>query len=272
MEALQVEYGVSLAGLIETDLLNGPATVRVWNTGVSGWSPNQYYLRAVPMLASREWDGVLAAIYVGNDVVSARTDSVPRREASVVHRLRAPRSLRWSELIDAVLYPVNDFLEVRSHLFVLFKRQMRTVLMAMELTAADFDYWYYREAADHPGWQVSIDLLHDIATKAAERGVPVLFALVPSAFQVDPSVFDEYARGLGIDPTVVDLEQPTRIFREGLETRGHRVVDLLPGLRVALATRGPLYGDVDQHLTANGHRVAFELLRGELARMLEDPQ
>lgn len=268
MEAMQVEYEQSLAGLIETELRLGDAGARVWNTGVGGWGPSQYSQMAQRMLAGSRWDGVLVMVYVGNDVEPRIDEYHAPRQPSVVRRFRIPRGLGVSELVDAILYPVNDLLEVRSHLFVLVKSRLRTLLMSLGLSAAEFDYWYFRESAGHPAWNRTADRLAGIAASAREHDTRTLFALIPSAFQVDEAVFQEFALGIGLDPARIDLDQPSRILLESLTARGLTVVDLLPGLRQVHALRGPLYGRIDRHLNPEGHRVVFELLRPELSELL----
>ena len=61
--------------------------------------------------------------------------------------LRLPRSVAWDELVGALLAPVNDALEIRSHLFILLKNQFSTVRMRLGLTADAFPLSYRREQA-----------------------------------------------------------------------------------------------------------------------------
>jgi hypothetical protein len=130
MEALQVEHEQSFAGLLEAGLPQVAGTaVAVRNAGVGGWDPNQYYLFARSELARQDYDVVVVAVYVGNDVVGERMSTVPPRPAAVRHSLRIPRGLNGREIKDALAYPVNDFLEVRSHLFIFLRTQLRGVRM-----------------------------------------------------------------------------------------------------------------------------------------------
>src|SRR5829696_1546083 len=127
VEALQVPYEQSMAGLLEARLpaaVGKPVAVR--NTAVGGWAPSQYLLQARTSLAREKFDLVLVAVFLGNDVQPYRYDSYPARAAATVHHLRVPRHLTSAELIDAVLFPINDALEVRSHLFILLKNASTT--------------------------------------------------------------------------------------------------------------------------------------------------
>ena len=138
MQALQVEHKQSIAGLLEIGLTRRlDRTVAVWNAGVDGWDPPQYYMRARSLLDQYPFDLVIVALYLGNDVVEQRRDVIPPREPNKRHLIRFPRTLAWGEIIDAVLYPTNDFLETRLHLFVFLKIRLHTLLMRADLTAQD---------------------------------------------------------------------------------------------------------------------------------------
>src|SRR6266487_1448811 len=75
MEALQVEYEQSLAGLLEARLgTRLGETVAVRNSGVGGWDPPQYLMEARRELARERFDVVLVSVYLGNDVVTRRVE------------------------------------------------------------------------------------------------------------------------------------------------------------------------------------------------------
>lgn len=78
MEALQVEYEQSTAGLLEAGLeaaSGRPVAVR--NAGVSGWSPNQYRLLARRELAETPYAPIVVAVFVGNDAIGEATERIP---------------------------------------------------------------------------------------------------------------------------------------------------------------------------------------------------
>ncbi len=151
MEALQVDYEQSLAGLLETRLAARLGeTVAVRNTGVGGWDPPQYLMEARREVGREPLDLVLVSVYLGNDVVSRRIERYPPGPPvdAPFHQLRLPRRLTYGELVDAVFYPINDFLKARSHLFVLVKKEASTLRMRLGLTAEYFpDELLRREAA-----------------------------------------------------------------------------------------------------------------------------
>lgn len=270
MEAFQVEYEQSLAGLLEARLPAHIGTsVAVVNTGVGGWDPPQYWLQGRALLQRRAVDLVIVSLYLGNDVVARRNDRYPPRAPIEVHHLRFPRRLSWSELADAVLYPINDYLVVRSQLFVFLKTRLHTLLMRLHLTGVYFPEVLLRREATSPRWNVTADICRDIAALGQRNGVPTLFVLAPSSYQVDPAAFAQFLRGFGIDSGQVDLDQPDRLMREALEQRHLRVVDALPGLRAAQEAGPPLYGSIDNHLSPAGHDALERIIEPEVAALLE---
>ena len=273
MEALQVEYEESVPGLLERalrDRLGAPVAIR--NTAVGGWDPPHYLLQARKAIDRERYDLVIIALYLGNDVVNWRGDRIPSRTPAEVHRLRFPRDLHAAEFVDAVLYPINDLLEVRSHLFILLKRRTEALLMRLGLTAAWFPVEFLRREATSTRWAVTGDICRDIGALSARRGVPTLVVLFPTSFQVDRAEFERYVQGFDIDVTAVDLEQPNRLLTEALRTRGLPVLDLLPALRAVQRGGTSLYGSVDRHLSPAGHAAAAAALAPVVAEYLSRPR
>jgi hypothetical protein len=269
VEAAQVEYEDSLAGLLESRLsrrLGTPVAIR--NTGVGGWDPPQYLLQAKLALSRESFDLMLVVVFLGNDVVHRRTEYFPPRLPTEVHEFRLPRTARYSEIKDAMLYPLNDLLEVRSHLFILLKTRLAVVLMRLGLSADEFPEVFYRSEATSPRWEVTADIIAEIAHLGEQSSTPTLIVLLPTVFQVERETFEEYLRGFGIDRRRVDLEQPDLILGAALRARGLTVVDLLPILREAHERGATLYGTIDRHLSNEGHSVIAQHLEPIVATHL----
>ena len=261
MEAVQVEYEQSVAGLMETELSHQLGrSVRVHNAGVSGWEPSQYLLKLRQELAGRRYDAVVVSIFAGNDAIAGRTDYFAPRPATVPHHFRVPRALSRAELVGGVAYPLNDVLERRSHLFILAKRQARTVLMRFGLSYFVLPPEVLRSEAGSQRWSISAEVCRDMQEAARAAGVPIVFALIPSDYQVDSAVLTQYVQAFGLDPALVDAEQPSRRFVESLAGLEVQVVDLLPPLREASGAGSRMYGSHDYHFTPEGHRVMAGVL------------
>jgi hypothetical protein len=261
MEALQVEYEQSLAGLLETRLsqrLGEPVAVR--NTGVGGWDPPQYLMQARHSLAREHYDLVLVSVYLGNDIVLRRMEEYAPRSPAPVHNLRVPRSLRAAEVINALLYPLNDFMEQHSQLFMLLKTRFNEVLTRFGLTAEEFPEGLLRQEADSPRWSVTAQILSDIRDLARADGVPTLFVLIPALYQVDSAEFHRSLRGFRIDSTAVDLDQPDRLLTAAMSAHHLEVYDVLSDFRQAARTGSRLYGRVDRHPSPAGHDLLERVL------------
>lgn len=261
LAALQVEYESSIAGLLGQRLavaLAGPVTIR--NGGVPGWDPPQYLVRARQLLDREQFALVVVLVYLGNDVVAERRDYIPALEPTPARPLRLPRSLSGGEFIEAWFRPANDALERHSHLFVLLKDRLRPLLMRLGLTADYFPVEFLRSEAAAPRWDLTASLLAELAAAAARHGVPTLFVLLPTPWQLEQQVFAEYVAGFGLDSSTVDLDQPNRLLGDRLQQRGLDVIDPLAKLREQAAARRVLFGRVDRHLSPEGHSALVDVL------------
>ena len=271
MEALQVEYEESTAGLLERTLdgaFGAPVAVR--NAGVSGWTPAQYLTQGRRMLARDDYRLVITAVYVGNDAMPRRMDYLPPRPVTERHRFRLPRAFSAGEFVDAFLRPVNDGLEGRSHLFVLLRNELKTLRMMTGTSPLYLPEEFLRREANAERWTITADICREIADAARAHGARAMFVLIPADFQVDREKFNEYVRGFGVDTSTVDLDQPTRRLHEEMTARGLVVVDALPRFRELDAGGADLYGAVDVHLSAAGHRAVVDLVTPVATRLLAE--
>jgi hypothetical protein len=264
LAALQVDYEASFAGLLETQLSAAAgATVEIVNTGVNGYQPDHYLIMARQMLAhDPNFDLVAVFVYTGNDVIGSRVAVYPPLAPRTVYPLRIPTALTRQEIVNAVLYPLNDFLEANSHLYVFAKDRARTLLARQGLIYYNFPNSLLRTTADDPMWDVTVTILQDIATTAQLANIPTVFIIVPSMFEVDPSQVTFAEDGFGVKPSDFDWDQARTILTTRLTAQGLTVLDLTPPLRAALAATPttPLYGRVDIHLAPTGHQVTAAYL------------
>jgi len=272
LEALAVEYEQTITAHLEQMMsLNTGEVVKVVNTGVADYNPNHYLLTVRAELPRTHYDLVVVFCYLANDMTSSRTDRFPPRNPARRHRFRLPNTFNKREIIDATLYPVNDFLEERSHLFILFKNCASILLARMGLTASYFSRAMKTSSANSPAWDNTVAILADIKVEADNKDTPIAFVFLPATYQVDKSAFRRYVAMFNIDPAQVDLYQPQRILGEKLISRGITVFDTTAALGQAHADGvKDLYGQVDTHLGPNGHKVVAAYLAPKLLRLLKD--
>jgi len=271
IEALQVDHEQSIAHLLEKGLADSlDRAVVVRNAGINGWNPNHYLIRTRQLLAREPFALAVIAIFVGNDAVPYRFDRIAPRAPVARHQFRLPRRAAWSEIVDALLAPVNDALEVRSHLYILAKNQLATVRMRLGMTADYLPLEYRHTEAESARWKNTAAIAKDLAKAARATNTPVLFVLIPERFQVYPDDFSRYIRGFGIDSTLVDVEQPTRLLYDAFRAESLLVVDALPSMRsTATSASERLYGRVDQHLSPAGHEALARVVIPASVRLLK---
>jgi hypothetical protein len=269
MEALQVEYEESLAGLLQQRL---PAAagmpVAIRNAGIDGWGPSHYVLRAAQLLPADDYRLLIVTVFIGNDIQPARQPYIRPRTPVERHHLRLPHGLSKDEIVYSLLLPLNDALEVRSHAYLLLRNRLKTLRMRAGVSPLYMPQEFMRSEAQSPRWGTFGEIAADIDSIATANGARTLFVLIPAPFQVDERQFDQYVTGFQIDTAAVDLEQPTRLVTAQLESRGLHVIDALPAFRAAHAEGVQLYGSIDPHLTPAGHERLTALVLPAAAGLL----
>lgn len=255
--ALQVEHEQTFIALAEQQLSVGLGEpVDVVNGAVGGWGPSHYLIKARDELSRRHYDDVVVFFYLGNDVEAHRIDHFTPRALTERHPFRWPRTLASGEIVDSLLYPINDSLETRSHLFQFLKNRFWSLLMRFHLSARRFPSVLLRAEAASDRWAVSAGTCRLIADEAEAHGVRILFVLLPGVCEVDFETAEQSALAVGLAPREIDPDQPSRRMLRELEHRGLQVLDTTPLLRAAHAAgRQELYGRVDPHFGPAAHEI-----------------
>jgi lysophospholipase L1-like esterase len=262
---LQVEH----ADLMTTRLAEGLTRtlgrrVALLASGVPGWGPVQYALEVEHELArsrSDGYDAVLVFLFLGNDVVANRSFAPDEFQRRFDRPFRMPRAFTATEFKAALLVPLDDFLEVSSHLYVLVDRRLENLRVRLGMSPFFIPRTLLREMADAPAWDLTAEICAELAASAEAVSVPTLFVLLPADYQVDRERFERHLTLLGVEPDSVDLDQPSRLLRVALAGRGLEAVDATPAL-VAAYERGArdLFGSIDAHFSPAGHRVVADWL------------
>jgi hypothetical protein len=149
------------------------------------------------------------------------------------------------------------------------RNRLETLRMKTGTHPLYFPHEFLRAEANSDSWGLTADICRDISELAAQHNARALFVLIPADFQVNEAKFNQYVRGFGIDTATVDLDQPTRRLAEELGARGLTFVDALPRFRELNSAGQVLYGHVDPHLSAAGHKTLAELITPVAAQLLE---
>jgi len=117
--ALQVDYEETMTAILEKELTTAlDKSSRIVNTGVGAYSPNHYLILAKNELKSNNYDMVLVFVYLGNDIIESVDSSFPPITRTT-REFRVPKNLSKPELVDALLYPINDILE-KNHISLFY--------------------------------------------------------------------------------------------------------------------------------------------------------
>jgi hypothetical protein len=260
LEAIQVENRFTIPQIIRTIFSTEfpHLDISVTNAGVGGWSPNHYYLEA-RRLSHRQYDLAITFLYVANDVICEKVQEFSPKEAHV-HRFGPPRSFTYEEIVSAILYPLNETLESRSHLYVLIKSRTKWLRMKLGLSPYYFPDVFMTETRSSACWSTTAEVCRSIHDEFSRHGTPCFFVLLPPDYQTDERIFHSYMKSLNVDVASVDLEQPNRILQRLCKASSLLLIDPLEHMRAKTKTGVTMYGYIDSHLNAQGHRVVAEYL------------
>lgn len=269
MEAIEVPYEASLAGLLQQSLpsaIGRPVAVR--NAGARGYGPSRYRIATARALARERFDAVLVSLYTGNDISEERHDYYLAEDRSPPLRARWPRPWSLSAFSRSFLTPLILRAQRHSHLAVLIWNNTELLRIRLRTWEWAFPSVLLREQATSPAWDVTATICADLATVAREQGVAVRFVVIPQYLQLDSALTATYARAVGVDPDLVDSDQPNTRLVAALATKGLEVIDALPALRAAHRSGVNPYGRFDRHLSPEGHAVVARLVEPWLAEEL----
>jgi len=270
LEAIQVNDNETVTERVKTKLFKQHGVdVSVINAGVGGWDPNQYFIQTKILLAKSRFDLGIVFIYIGNDIVTEKILDYPPRTNSMVHHLRIPGSLSLQEIKDSFLYPVNDYLEQYSHLFVLFKNRFAQILMRIGLTGYSIKPIFYKSEVESARWKTTAEICLAISEVFDTHDTPVFFVFLPTDYQIDQKRFKWHIEGLGIPEDRIDLDQPNKLLMIEMKRYGLNVIDILSPMRSSLyKSDTPLFGKVDNHLNAAGHDFVADIIIPKIIHIL----
>jgi hypothetical protein len=271
--------------------------VEVINAGLAGMGPdNEARLLAVDGPDLRP-DLVLVGFYVGNDLMDAVTgvartrlrNGAPMVPDAILERWYRP--LRPGRILPEPLarpapggldlpLPFKDTLRKHSHLYRLVTGRVGRLQLAwrgsrrsgsVSAPAPVEEFNPFGQEAfclkSYPpefdlAWQQAKDAIGEIKIWCDGHGARLAVVVIPTEAQVYPERWADVRRRFALRDEDFDLDKPQRILSEYAAASGIPLIDLLPVLRAAGVTGGPLYFRRDIHWTPRGHAVAAdEILR-----------
>lgn len=258
-EALAIPWQQTVWSLLEAD------TEACLDVGGAGAYTLPQYVRFAEdrlRVDAPHYDVVILAFYSGNDFTND-----PERMPKAQEVQRMP--LRWlppewtQKGLVEWFYPVNQWLESRSHAYVGLRAAMRNVLALQPGYAAPL--------AIRPRWLTPAIVgatregVARIAASARAHGAPLVVFVIPDERQVVDPTGAALRRAPGLAD--VDMDLPQKRFVPALaDLEGVLVVDLLPALRAG--AHAGLWGERDRHFTPAGHARWFEIVRAPVREAL----
>jgi hypothetical protein len=277
-EAFQVPeedtFGDRLAELLEAA---AGRTVRVLNSGTSGYGTDNALLYFRGEGVSLDPDLVVLAFYIGNDVRNNwyELENVDaggfRKPYFVVEDRKLVERPNPNDVSGSWGARAKIFLNAHSRLFSL-ARQVRDRIGGRDIQQSlgmPLDMNLFSAEYSSPwlsAWEVTEKLLDRLNREALRSRTNLFVLIIPTQFQVERSEWHAMQRDF---PEMLDirwdLDKPNTLLRDILARLGIPHFDLLPAFQANHSATGrPLYLAGDGHWNTKGHSLAAELIAREL--------
>lgn len=190
-------------------------------------------------------DLVILGIYIDNDVTDTMDlgdDLIPQKR----------------NFLFNLLYPINNFLEERSHSFIFVRARLDYPLWALGLRPYYFPnvFWKDVPAKIEADWQRTFQVISSIQKLCAESKIALMSVIIPTIYQVNKKIWENYLSIYDIDLEKVDVSLPQKSFTAFFEKEGICFLDLLPDFKKNGGGReGLLYFPIDRHWNEAGHEL-----------------
>lgn len=247
--------------------------VDVFGLGVPGVGP--MFLLRLFELEQRllRPDLVVLAFFVGNDFLdeqdrpvepwsgdaAARYSFAYRALRNLARELGAERAARRAAE-RAGAQPTDAFgVDLGSDSAPTSELRTRTPERFLEIEANRFEICRRDSQPFHEQAAAIGKILRRLDRQVRAAGAQLVVMLIPDEFQVDPALAATLVTRLGLEPSMVDVDQPQAVLGRILDEAGIATLDLLPAFRARSASER-LYWPRNTHWNPRGHDFAAELL------------
>lgn len=298
LEAIQVPFDRSVTPLLKSRLQNVSGRTELFNFGVSGFGTAREYL-TLREYGLRYKPDLVLLFFVGNDVSdnSRRLQGLPY----VPYPQTTPDGELARDGAGRPLFtPFADQSSRLSFMTGLLKNQSKSYRFLREMidNSPGLNRLLYQlrlvstppETVNAPGgdnfgfyeiyrlqpkpawaeaWRLTEDLMLATRDLAAANGAKFGVVLIPAYWEVDSQRWEQALAQLpAMRGAALDLEQPSKRLTQFLAAHGVPVINLLPPFRERAAGLPPLYLKSDAHWTADGHKLAADLLAEPVEALL----
>ena len=269
IEAIQVSNEDTIPSILSRNIKSKTGLdVGFDNAAVAVWGPSQYYLESKNMLKQKHYDLGLIFLFLGNDIVDEFKLSFEPHSYTHPAKFLMPTSLDFSELKQKIFYPINDYFEVRSHLFIFSKRKLKTLFAKIGLTAYYFSDNYILEYEHSKKWDTTLDIAIAIQNEFKNQEAEAIFIFLPTNFQVHNDIFENYIEYFNINRDAIDIDMPNRILKSLFKKNNISFIDPLEYMRNN-NNGNYLYEELDAHFNKAGQYIVAEYLLQYLISEIE---
>lgn len=265
-EALSIPFPETPWALLDAD--TGACTDAA---GVSSYYMGQYVAAARERLNApgAHWDVVTLAVYVGNDYTTTPESVPPPQDVQRRPWRLFPAGLSLQAIWDWA-YPMNSWLESRSHLYVATRSAIRRALDRGDVGIYGVPETLRKSKLTPALLDGTARGIALVAQEAHAHGARFLVVVHPHRAQVLDPDGAEIARALPALASDLDMNAASEelMSRLGSVPEVDRAIDLLPVFR-AHAAPG-LWEPEDQHLSAAAYRLWAETVSGPLRELLAE--
>jgi lysophospholipase L1-like esterase len=298
VEALQVPFERSVTPLLEAKVGQAAGSVEFINLGLSGFGTGRQYLM-LREYGLRYQPDLVVLFLVGNDISdnSRRLQGkpflpypLPAGDGTLARDERGqPRFSTFADQTSA-LGSIAAFLRNRSKGYRVVREAIdgstavngllyRVGLMSTppeqvnRTTGDNFGFYEIYRQQPTPAWAEAWALTEGmlLATRdlAAAHGAPFVVVTVPAAWEVYPDQWQGILQRVpAMRDVAMDLELPSKRLGRFLAAHGIPNVSLLDEFRARARTSPALYVAGDAHWTADGHRLAADLLAAPVSGLI----
>jgi lysophospholipase L1-like esterase len=298
LEAIQVPFDSSVPPLLENRLQGRTGPTELINLSVSGTGTAREYLALRKYGLLYKPDLVLL-FFVANDVSdnSKRLQGLPYLPYP---RTTPSGDLARDESGRPLFTPFADQNSRLSSVTSLFRNHSKAyrfvreaidnspglngLLYSLKLVSTppetvnapasdNFGFYEIYRVEPKPAWEEAWRLTEQmmLATRDLAFANDAKFGvvLIPAFWEVDSGRWNEALMQLPLMRTAqLDLELPSKRLTHFLTAHNIPVIDLLPEFRARASSMPPLYISNDAHWTADGHKLAADLLTRPVAALL----
>lgn len=225
--------------------------VDVLNLGICGYDPYRYLLIWKKIGKEYKPDLVLLGFFNGNDYLGKPKRIIPEIPRSHYHGMKA------------ILYYINEFLEIRSHLYILLRTSFENIRFRLGLTD---EYLPWILTNPERALECVLPIMKEFGEEFKD-GPPLLIFQIPHRVIVDGKRAKVLSKMIGISFEELKFDLISKAFEKIAKvSQATSFVDLEEPFKKNGG--GRLYYPIDGHWNSRGVEVAAEALLPEIEKIL----